>query len=157
MTYIAEYAQYCRSARPKKHHLTCRVMPSSTSNSSVNNRIPIALLLISPVSGSTAYSSALPPRFSHIWANVTRLLRVLPSTDSRYSRDDANEYRIDPGILSSHFGLGIGSLGESMSFATASVRVGMPRQELFPKAIGIWKNVVLFFREGRLVSSAVLV
>ena len=68
---------------------------------------------------------------------MSQSLRVLPSADTRYSRDEAEEHRIDTGMLASHIGLGIGSLGDSVSSAVTSVRPSMLKTAAFPVAVVI--------------------
>ena len=116
---------------------TFSVMPSSTYSASVSNQVPVTVSLSSPVSGSTAYKGALPARCSQICFNVTQPPRVLPSADSRYSRLDVDEYRIDTVVLASHSGLGMGSFGDSVSVATASWRASMLRIVAFPSTFGM--------------------
>ena len=95
-------------------------MPSSTYSSSVSNQVPVALALISPVSESTAYNGSLPARSTQMSFNVTQPPRVLPFTDSRYSRAEVEEYRIATVVFESHSGLGMGSFGDSVSAAVAT-------------------------------------
>ena len=121
----------------RNHWPTWRVIPSCTNSSSVSSQVPVTLSLISPLSGSTAYRGALPPRSSHICANVTQPPRVLLSADTRYNREDADEYRIDTGTLASHGGLGIGSFGDSVSCAAARLRASMLRTTAFRTVVGI--------------------
>ena len=68
-----------------------------------------------------AYKGAFPPRSCHIWANATQPPRVLPSAYPRYSREEAEEYRIDTGILASHSGLRIGLLSSSAAIVIARI------------------------------------
>ena len=112
-------------------------MPSSTNSSSVSNQVPVTVALTSPVSGSTAYKGSLPPRSSQICCNVTQPPRLLPSADSRYIRADAEEYRIDTAVLESHSGLGMGSFGDSVSAAVASLRASMLMRATLPTAFDI--------------------
>ena len=103
----------------EKKTLTSRVMPSSIHRCSVRSHVPVAVLLTSPLSGSTAYNGALPCSHSQISVRVTQPPRVLPSSDSTYTRSDPEEYRSDTGVLESHFGLAMASFGESVSAASA--------------------------------------
>lgn len=112
-------------------------MPSCTNSSSVSNQVPVALSLILPLSGSTAYNGALPPRCSRIWARVTQPLLVLFPADIIYSRDEPDEYRIDAGMLASHYGLAIGSFGDSLSLETTSLRARMLKTADFPRTVVI--------------------
>lgn len=100
---------------------TCSVMPSSTYNDSSSNHIPVAVVLLSPESGSMAYRGALPVRASQICVSVTQPPRVLPSADSRYSRFVDLAYRMLTSMLASHSGLAMGSFGEGVSSAAASL------------------------------------
>ena len=117
--------------------LTFSVIPSSTNSSSVRSQVPVAVSLTSPVSGSTAYNGALPPRCSQICCNVTQPPRVVPSADSRYSRAEVDEYRIDTVVVASHSGLGMGSFGDGVSVATASLSASMLRRAILPRAFDI--------------------
>lgn len=111
---------------------TWRVVPPCTNSSSVSSHVPVALLLMSPLSGSTAYKGALPPRCCHICDNVTQPPRVLVSAEKRYNRADADEYRTDTGMLGSHSGLGMGSFGDAVSIAATSLRASTLRTAAFP-------------------------
>ena len=93
----------------------------------------IAALRIDCIQGRLA--SSLFPYLSP--CQMSQSLRVLPSADTRYSRDEAEEQRIDTGMLASHFGLGIGSLGDSVSLAVTSVRTSMLKTAAFPMTVVI--------------------
>ena len=93
----------------------------------MRSHVPVAVSLISPLSESTAYNGAFPARASQISSSVTQPPRVLPSADSRYNRSDVDAYRTDTVMLESQSGLAIGSLGEAVSAAAASLRARKPR------------------------------
>lgn len=119
-------------------------MPSSTYSSSVSNHVPVAFALIAPVSESTAYSGSLPPRSTQISFNVTQPPRV-PFADSRYSLAEVEEYRIATVAFASHSGLGMGSFGDSVSVAAASLRASttLSRVVAFPSIFGMVVVVVV--------------
>lgn len=103
----------------ERKNLTSRVMPSSIHRCSVRSHVPVAVLLTSPLSWSTAYNGALPSSHSQISVSVIQPPRVLPSPDSTYSRSDPEEYRSETMVLWSQSGLAIASLGDAVSAASA--------------------------------------
>lgn len=139
-TRLPLYTVHALWDKPKTPHgtiLTFNVMPSCTNSSSVSSQVPVTLSLISPLSGSTAYTGDLPSRRSHICDKVKQPPRVLPSADSMYSREETAEYRIDTGMLSSHSGLGIGEFGDGVSLAAATSKASRLRPASFPRAVDI--------------------
>ena len=113
-------------------------MPSSTYKVSVRSHVPVAVLLTSPLSESTAYNGDLLPSSFQICLRVTQPPRVVRSADSRYSRADVEEYRMDTGVVESHLGLAIALFGEGVS--TASVRLAARRL-----TIAAVRSVVMMF------------
>ena len=93
-------------------------MPSSTIKVSVRSHVPVAVLLTSPLSGSTAYKGALPSRCSQISVRVMQPPRDEPSSVSRYSLANDKEYRGMVVVPESHFGLLMAALGEAVSAAS---------------------------------------
>ena len=93
-------------------------MPSSIHRCSVRSHVPVAVLLTSPLAGSTAYSGALPSSHSQISVSVTQPPLVVPSPDSTYKRSDPEEYRNDTAAVESHSGLAMASFGEAVSMAS---------------------------------------
>lgn len=96
-------------------------MPSSTHKLSVRSHVPVAVLLTSPLPDFTGYRGARPSMLSQICVRVTQPPRVVPSADSRYSRSEDGEYRMDTVTFESHFGLAIALLGETVSAASTSL------------------------------------
>ena len=117
---------YTASVADRYIRLTWRVIPSSIHRLSVRSHVPVATLLTSPLSGSTAYNGAVLPRLSQIPWRVMQPPRVLPSADSTYSRSDPEEYRSDTVVLESQFGLAIALVGEAVSAASACLAARRP-------------------------------
>lgn len=96
--------------------------------SSVSSQVAVAVSLIAPVTGSTAYNGGtLPPCCTQTFDNVVHPPRVMPSADSMYSRADDSEYRVDTVMFGLHSGLGMGAFGDSVSIAAVSVRASTLR------------------------------
>ena len=112
-----EVAQPYLSQIEKK--LTFKVMPSSIDRFSVRSHVPVAVLLTSPLAGSTAYSGALPPSHSQISVSVTQPPLVVSSSDSTKKPSDSGVYRKDTAIVESQSGLAMASFGEAVSAASA--------------------------------------
>lgn len=70
-------------------------------------------------------------------ANAMQSPRVLRSGGTTYNRAETEEYRIDTRTLTSRSGLGIGSFGESMPRAKASLRADMLITAVFPRPVVI--------------------
>ena len=102
---------------------TCRVMPSSTYRLIVRSHVPVSVALTSPLSGSTAYSGALPSRSSQICFSVTHPPREPLSADSRYSRSDVAENRTETVLLGSQSGFVMALFGDEVSAATKASRL----------------------------------
>ena len=85
----------------------------------MRSHVPVTESLTAPLFGSTAYIGGFPPSSSQIALTVTHPPRVVPSPDSRYSRADDEEYRIDTVVFASQSGFAIGLFGDGVSTAWA--------------------------------------
>lgn len=122
----------------------------------MRSHVPVAVSLTSPLSESTAYNGGLPSRCSQICFNVTQPPRELLSADSRYSRSDVEENRIDTVLLESQPGLAMALFGEEVSAAPAILKASKLRTAVF-RTVRVIASCAALLVAGSFRLSAVVV
>ena len=111
------------------------VLVSLTLGSSLSNYVSVALLMMLLLSELMAYKGALPPRSSHVCANGTQTPDMFTSAGTAYRRAETDGYRIDTGMLASHSGSGLDSLGEFVSCAASSLTASRLRTKNYTQTV----------------------